>query len=101
MDDNKALIKIRDLKLIVDAILTHITDDLGKDEIELTRDFYWEIPEDRLYLLEEDPSGFTMGNLLDDLEFLKPLLSDREQAVSLMLSHVAPLLRYIALKVGQ
>jgi hypothetical protein len=99
--DKKATINVHDLRIILNKIFTHITDDLKIDEIELIKNYYWEVPEDCLYSLEKDPSDFTSGSLVDDLDFLKPLLSDEDQAISLMLIHVAPLLRYIATKVGQ
>lgn len=101
MDSSKSIVKISDLKTTVDAILSHITDDLGIDSIELDQDLYWEIPEGQLYVLNQNPGNHTMGSLFDDLEFLQPLLTDRDRALSLMLLHVAPLLRYLALKIGQ
>ena len=101
MDQNKTSIKVEDIKAIVDAILTHIQDDLGINEVELTECFYWEISEKDLYSMDQGQREIVVGSLFDDLEFLTPLLSDRDQAVSLMLLHVAPLLRYIGTKVEQ
>jgi hypothetical protein len=101
MANNKSAIKVDDLKTVIDAIFAHLKDDLGIDEIALTKDYYWDVPESSLYSVDRDMEAPTIGSLFDDLEFLNPLLQNREQAVSLMLLHVAPLLRYIANKVGQ
>ena len=95
------IIKIEELKSILDLILTHITDDLGIKNIELTEDCYWELPEKSLYSMDYDQREIIVGSLFDDAEFLVPILADRSQAVSLMLLHVAPLLRYMGAKVGQ
>jgi len=101
MENSESTISINELRVIIDAILSHITDDLGIDSIKLDKDFYWEIPDVRLHILDQKPEQLTMGSLCDDWGFLQPLLSERDQALSLMLLHAAPLLRYIALKVGQ
>lgn len=101
MECNKFEISIEDLKNSIDVILDHITNDLGINKIELDQDFYWQIPEDSLHLLDQKPENLTMGSLIDDRDFLQTVLSDKECGLSLMLLHVAPLLRYVALKVGQ
>ena len=101
MVNEKNIVKIADIKLIIDSIFEHLTDDLKIDEVELTEEFYQEVPEAVLYSMGENVTGLTVGSLFDDLEFLRPLVSDRSLATSLMLIHVAPLLRYIAMKVGQ
>lgn len=101
MENKKVVIKVEELQSIINSILAHIRDDLGISEVELTEDCYWEIPEKALYSVDQDQRELVVGSLFDDLEFLTPLLTDRDQAVSLMLLHVAPLLRYIGTKVGQ
>lgn len=40
-------------------------------------------------------------SLIDDRDFLQTIMADKDCALSLMLLHAYPLLRYIALKVGQ
>lgn len=101
MEYSESSVGVSELKVIIETILTHITDDLGIDQVKLESDFCWEIPENQLHLVDRKPEGLTMGSLSDDWEFLLPLLAEREQALSLMPLHVAPLPRYIALKVGQ
>jgi hypothetical protein len=93
-------IKVADLREVTNRILDHIENDLKISEISVDKDYYWDIPDDRLYS-QEDPSGFVLSQLFDDWEFLAPILSDKEQAVSIMFIHLAPLLRYIGQKVGQ
>lgn len=101
MGKNDSAIDISKLRTIVDLIFNHIQKDLRINEVELTEDYYWNISDEALYAVGQNPEDVSIGSLYDDLEFLMPLLKDKEQAFSLMLVHVAPLLRYIAMKVGQ
>jgi len=99
MENRRLFINLGDLQTTVNAIFNHLMSDLKVDEVELTEDYYWEIPESSLYAVQDDIEPPTVGSLVDDLAFLRPLLTDKGQAVSLMLLHVAPLLRYLATKV--
>ncbi|WP_155392955.1 hypothetical protein [Xanthomonas albilineans] len=94
---------LRDLKKVSDAILDHIVNDLKIEKITIAddKDFYWEIPSDQVYAIKEPPPILDIGRLTDDWEFLAPLLDNRDQAVSLMLVHVASLFRHIGQEVGQ
>ena len=42
MERNKRVIDIAHLRTIVDSIFSHIEDDLGIKEAELTEDQYWD-----------------------------------------------------------
>jgi len=94
-------IKIADLREVTNRIFEHIEKDLKLDVVRLTEDYYWDVPSDRLYDMANRPAELDTGQLYDDWEFLSHILQDEDQAVSLMLIHLAPLLRYIGLKVGQ
>jgi len=96
-------IDLRALKQVTNAILDHVINDLKikKLAIKEDRDFYWEVPSDQLYAVKKEQPQLDMGRLLDDWEFLAPIINDKEQAVALMLIHLAPLLRYLGEEVGQ
>jgi hypothetical protein len=99
--EKNSVINIGQLRVIIDSILAHIENDLQIKEVELSEDYYWNIADDVLYMGENEEKEITVGSLSDDLEFLMPLIHDKDRAFSLMLIHVAPILRYLALKVGQ
>jgi hypothetical protein len=66
------------------------------------RDFYWEVPEEKRYAVNEAaPVVDEVGRLADDLEFMRPLSQNKDQAIALMLMHAAPLLRYLAYEIGR
>ena len=96
-------INLKDLKNILDAIFEHITNDLkiASVSIDEKQDFYWDLPSEALFKVNEVAPKPDVGRLSDDWEFLKPLIQDKEQAFSLMLIHVAPLLRWMGEKIGQ
>lgn len=101
MENEPPSINLTELKSAIDAIFLHMTDGLGLHEIPLSQDYYAEVPEESLYAVGQAIESPSVGSLVDDLRFLNGMSRDKDEAVSLMLMHVAPLLRYIAHKVGQ
>lgn len=69
--------------------------------MSLDEDYYWTVASEELYEFRTAPTNLNVGSLCDDLEFLSSLEGDEKMAVSRMLIHVAPLLRYLATKIGQ
>jgi hypothetical protein len=95
-------IKFSDLRKIINSIFDHIEQDLKISSVHIEEDDYWDIFTEDLYNPLKDPAELGLGKLYDDWDFLKNMLSrPREEAVSLMMIHVAPLLRYIGEKIGQ
>lgn len=95
-------ISISELKAVVNLILDHIVHDLKIERLQLDEDFYWDITDKKgLYDVAKESPNLDIGSLADDWDFLVKMDKDREQAVSLMLIHVAPLLRYVGEKVGR
>jgi hypothetical protein len=94
-------IKIADLRLVIGRILDHIEHDLGHATLVLDQDDYWDVADDERYDFTKSPTGLGHGQLRDDWEFLSSIIEDKDQAVSLMLIHIAPLLRRIGEQVGR
>jgi hypothetical protein len=94
-------IKLSELRLVINRILDHIEHDLGRESVKLDQDNYWDVADVERYDFTKSPENFGHGQLYDDWEFLSSILKDKDQAVALMLLHVAPLLRYIGEEVGQ
>ena len=93
-------INIADLRKIINLIFDHMEHDLCVTSVPIDEDYYWDIPSKELYNVQGDQPAPGIGQLYDDWDFLSRI-KDREQAVSLMLTHVAPLLRYVGEKIGQ
>ena len=94
-------IKVAEFRLVMNRIFDHIEHDLGIERITLDQDSYWDVSDVERYNFDKSPEEFGHGQLQDDWEFLSSIIHDKDQAVSLMLIHAAPLLRRIGEQVGQ
>jgi hypothetical protein len=88
-------IEISELRLVVNRILDHIENDLGKARVTLDQDDYWDVADAERYDFTKTPENFEHGQLSDDWEFLSAILKHQDQAFALMLTHATPLLRRI------
>ena len=100
-DEMDVEIRIADLRLVIERILDHIERDLGYATMKLDLDGYWDVARAERYDFTKIPGDFENGSLRDDWEFLTSILNDKENAVSFMLDHVAPLLRRIGEQIGK
>jgi hypothetical protein len=96
-------LNISELKCAVNCVLDRISEKLNISEIQIEddRDFYWEIDGGGLYNMAIEIPSVSVGRLSDDWDFAQRILNDPEEAVSLTLAHIAPLLRYVGEKIGQ
>jgi hypothetical protein len=101
MKNNDVEINVTKLRSITNAIFLHIEKDLQVTSVPLDEDYYWTVAPEELYQFRNAPTNLNVGSLCDDLEFLSPVEGDEKMAVSLLLLHVAPLLTYLATKIGQ
>jgi len=99
--DSVKEIKLCALRSVINTIFDHIEQDLNINMIDLQHDYYNDLTLNEVFEINDKSPDHVMGQLYDDWEFLEKLLNDREGSVSLMLDHVAPILRYIAYRVGQ
>lgn len=58
--------------------------------------FYWVLPNDAKFDMSKVPALENVGDLAADYEFVKNAAQDLDQAVPLLLKHVAPLLAVLA-----
>jgi hypothetical protein len=100
-DASVSTVPVGELKAVVNLILDHIVHDLKVESIPIEENLYWDMDIKYLYDVQNKAPELDIGSLVDDWDFLTKLGTDRRDAVSLMLIHVAPLLRYIGEKVGQ
>jgi hypothetical protein len=93
-------IEVQQLQQIANRLFDHIIQNRGIRTVTLEKDFYWDIPLDQLYDVETTPE-LVMGSLNDDWEFVSDLLDKDSDPVSLSLTELAPLLRYLGEKIGR
>ena len=93
----KREIDLKVLKSAVNAILDHLLEDLGIENVAIAdeKDSYWDCPYPQMHDVSMQPSDLTVGQLSDDFDFVKLVRRGQRADVSYNLVHIAPLLRYI------
>ena len=92
-------IEIAKLRVVLNKILDFIEHDLHREKVNLGRDHYWEVPLNQMYETTEPRFPLNCGSLEDDWNFLLSALTQKQQAVPVMLIHAAPLLAALAFAV--
>ena len=101
-DEKISTINFHDLRVIINKMFDHLEHDVGVTELDIGDSLYHDVDISEKFKNFGTPPQPSLGDLIDDLEFLQPLVEqDREMAVSLMFMHISPLLKYIAHRVGQ
>ena len=94
---SKREINLKVLQSAVNAVLDHLLEDLGIENvtIEDEKDSYWDCPYPELHDVSMQPGDLTVGQLSDDFDFVKLVRRGQSADISYNLVHIAPLLRYI------
>ncbi len=71
----------------------------GCAEIEIDEDYYWNIPDDRLYKVYEEPTGFTAGQLSWDVENVERVVAGDRPVIAYNLVWLASILRFVGAKI--
>ena len=92
-------IQLSDLRRAADALFDHL-EQTGRTEIDLTEDFYWNIPEKHLYSVYSPPpeSEMTVGQLSDDWNEVAKIASAQRAPIAYALAWLSSLLRFIGTK---
>ena len=97
MDGSRVEVAV--LRDVCNRILDFISKDLNISHVELDRNLYWSLPQDVRHDMQHTPTAEHVGSLADDYDFVLAAARDPDQAVPLLLEHVAPLLAELATKV--
>lgn len=90
-------VKVSELRKAANILFDHL-EQSGHTELELSRDFYWNIPEEKLYTVYEEPSGFTVGQLSDDWKELQQISSGQKKPLAYALVWLSSVLRFVGTK---
>lgn len=91
------VINIKELRTATEKILQHL-ENISEKDIQLDKDFYWEIPEEGLYSVEEKPDNLLVGQLSDDWNDIQMILNGKQEPVSYNLVDLAAILKAIGQK---
>jgi hypothetical protein len=87
-------INVADLRVLCDRMLVHLTEQ-GIDHVDLTVDYYWDIPEQTRYDPYRKPSEHVLGQLTDDWGELLKVIEGTAEPISYMLVWLAAVLRAV------
>ncbi len=73
-------IDVSKLREISEILFTHL-EQRGYDQLELEVDFYWNIPENEKYQMENAPKELDIGQLDEDWEFLQKVLDPERETL--------------------
>lgn len=88
------VIKIDDLQEIATILFSKLKEDIGA-EINISKDYYWNISDDEMYDPYKEPQNLTIGQLSDDLTELRRLLIE-EDAILYDVKRFAEILKAIS-----
>ena len=94
-------IDVSELKAVIDRIFEHIVKIRRVKKVNLGADLYWDVPEEALYNVVDEPKGLDIGRLSDDWQFISTLLMEDASPVAYQLTEVAPLLRRLGEVLGR
>jgi hypothetical protein len=86
------IISLADLRRAFDILSTHVVETVG-DDVNLAEDYFWSIPADQLYSVEEKPTELTIGQLSESLGNVQALLENPENVTSYTLVWIADIIR--------
>jgi hypothetical protein len=87
-------ISTNELRKACELLLTHL-EESGHSAIEITRDYYWNVPQEQRYDPYQEPAQFDMGQLSDDWSELQGILEGRKVTVSYALVWLSSILRSV------
>lgn len=89
------------LKSVIDRLFDHVIKTCGVRRVELGSDLYWDMSEDALYNVVDQPHELDIGRLSDDWELVSNVLEEDATPVAYQLTEVAPLLRRLGEVLGK
>ena len=87
-------INIAELRQITELMLNHIEEVYGQT-VELPVDYYWDIPDDKLYDINAEPQELNVGQLSEDWGFLMKMGEDSADPLTYGSVWIANILRAI------
>jgi hypothetical protein len=87
-------VKVTELRAISDRLFAYL-EESGRDEFEVSDDYYWAISKEELYDPSKDPKDLTIGQLSDDWNELTAILNEESPPIGYALVWLSAILRNI------
>lgn len=89
-------VNIDEIQKITFLLLSKLKDNIG-NEVEISNDYYWNIPNEELFNPYEQPKGLTLGQMADDIEEVQRLL-EYDNPIIYDLKRIASILTAITIE---
>lgn len=91
-------ITLSELRQLSEKLFAHLEEN-GHEKIEVSSDYYWEIPEESRYDSFNEPKKFVVGQLSDDWNELQKILRGDREPLAYALVWYSAILKAIGEKV--
>jgi hypothetical protein len=90
------IVSLTELRRAFELVVAHVVETVG-DEANLTEDYFWSIPVDQIYNVEEEPTELTIGQLSESWGNVREILENPENVTSYTLVWIADVIRSMGL----
>ena len=87
-------VSVDELRRVTNILFDHLAEK-GVQEIVVGDDFYWSVPDEKLYSVYEQPNGLSIGQLTHDIDRLRKIERGTEPPLGYAFTWLAPVLRYL------
>ncbi len=92
-------ITVAQLRAVSELLLKRL-DERGHSSVDLTADYYWNIPKEQKYDREQVPKDLDIGQLSEDWSSLEKIASGEREPVIYGLVWLGEILRYVGEEIG-
>jgi hypothetical protein len=87
-------IEISELHAVTERLFDHL-DELGCHAVELSKDFYWDVPAADRYDPHTLPPELVLGQLYDDWNEMEKIIKNQSEPIAYALVWLSALLRFV------
>jgi hypothetical protein len=91
-------IVVSEMRAAANLLFDHLESN-GCSEIEVDTDYYWNVPSEKLYLVYEEPTELTVGQISEDLLNVKAVVEGRSPPVAYVFVWLASIIRFVGHRV--
>jgi hypothetical protein len=93
-------ISIDELRTVANYFFDYLENNMNIKNVEVTEDYYWSVLHQHRYDIDQQPGKLGMGQLSEDLYFLKEILKNKDLAAAPNLSHLCAVLEFMCFNVS-
>lgn len=92
--ENAVQVTVSELRKVCEKIFDHL-EAMGYSRVEISHEYYWDIPQESRYDPYQEPQQFTLGQLTDDLSELQRIARNDSEPLAYAFVWLATVIRAI------